>query len=362
MIVSIVTIVKNAVSTIERTIKSVLDQDYPDIEYIIIDGGSDDGTIDVIKEYSDILSYWVSEADEGLYFAMNKGISKATGDIILTLNADDWIEPGTVTDAVKHFEISDYDIVSGAIRYIYPDGSYEDERQADIEKLRYQCIVHQPTSFVRRSAYDRFGLLDTSYSIAADYELLLRMYSGGARIGFSKKLYTNFSVTGVSSTKELLSYSEAYAVGMKYYLKSPDPDKTYYLIQERYRTAKLHVITNKYPERIRNDIFMKKYHKSNIAIWGTGQKSVTISELINKSGIVPDFYVDNNELKVGSIYRNLYVKSPTELFDYDGIVLVAVKNGLESIMTQIKTMNNPRIVSISIEDLWEDIVNLEDID
>lgn len=114
--VSIITVVYNGVKNIEQTIKSVLHQTYSNIEYIVIDGGSTDGSLDIIKKYSDSISYWVSEADKGIYDAMNKGISKATGDLIGIINSDDWYEPDAIMNMVTAYE--ENTVLYGIIRTI----------------------------------------------------------------------------------------------------------------------------------------------------------------------------------------------------------------------------------------------------
>ena len=113
--VSIITVVYNGANFIEQTIKSVISQDYNNLEYIIIDGGSTDGTQDIIKKYDDKIAFWVSEKDSGIYNAMNKGWRKASGDFIGILNADDYYLEGTITQVVNAFTNSGADIVYGGM-------------------------------------------------------------------------------------------------------------------------------------------------------------------------------------------------------------------------------------------------------
>ena len=111
--VSIITVVYNGAKTIEQTIQSVLNQTYENIEYIVIDGASNDGTQALVEKYVDNISYYISEKDNGLYYAMNKGIRKATGDIIGIINSDDWYGENAIKDIVDHFRENDVDLVYG---------------------------------------------------------------------------------------------------------------------------------------------------------------------------------------------------------------------------------------------------------
>ena len=114
-LISVITVSYNAVSTIEQTILSVINQTYSNIEYIIIDGGSTDGTIDIIRRYEDKIAYWVSEPDRGIYDAMNKGASKANGEYIAFLNSDDWYELDAVS-IIAQFADGKTDLISGIIK------------------------------------------------------------------------------------------------------------------------------------------------------------------------------------------------------------------------------------------------------
>ena len=130
-LISVITVSYNAVSTIEQTILSVINQTYSNIEYIIIDGGSTDGTIDIIRRYEDKIAYWVSEPDRGIYDAMNKGASKANGEYIAFLNSDDWYELDAVS-IIAQFADGKTDLISGIIKlyknniFLYAHGASMD--------------------------------------------------------------------------------------------------------------------------------------------------------------------------------------------------------------------------------------------
>ena len=179
--VSIITACLNNARTIEATMQSVFAQDYPGIEYIVIDGASADSTKDVIAKYKDKLGLFISEKDEGIYDAMNKGLAKATGDIIGFLHADDFYpSPGIISKIVKAFEGSACDCVYGNLQYV--------DRQKPKKIIRnwnsqpyYDGIFLKgfmpphPTFFIKRMHYQQYGNYNTAFSLAADYELMLRM-------------------------------------------------------------------------------------------------------------------------------------------------------------------------------------------
>lgn len=117
--ISIITVCLNSVKTIEQTIRSVIMQDYDNLEYIIIDGGSTDGTMDIIRKYENYFSYWISEPDNGIYDAMNKSLKVCTGDVVAFLNSDDWYDNNVLKRVNSYFEENDVDIVSGKTYTVY---------------------------------------------------------------------------------------------------------------------------------------------------------------------------------------------------------------------------------------------------
>lgn len=183
MKVSIITVCFNSAGTIEDTIRSVLGQNYKDIEYIIIDGGSVDGTMDIVNKYKDRISKIISEPDKGIYDGMNKGIGLATGDVIGFLNADDIYADNLVLERVAA-AFSD-----SSIEACYADMVYVNRFNLN-KTVRYwkSCdfkdglfekgwVPPHPTFFVRRNIYEKLGGFDLDYRLAADFELMLRFLS-----------------------------------------------------------------------------------------------------------------------------------------------------------------------------------------
>ncbi|MGH8677506.1 MAG: glycosyltransferase family 2 protein, partial [Burkholderiales bacterium] len=195
-LVSIVTVVRNGVSTLSRTVQSVLAQDYPRVEYIVVDGESTDGTLDLLRSYEDRLALWVSEPDAGISDAFNKGIALARGDIIGLLNSDDWYEPDAIRSAVAAMQHSGADIACGKLQY------WEADRNtylvtSDPELLESGMTVGHPTVFARRTCYARIGLYRLDFRLAMDYEWLLRAKAGGARFVAVDRCLSNMQGGGI---------------------------------------------------------------------------------------------------------------------------------------------------------------------
>lgn len=170
----------NAADTIEQTIQSVLQQDYPDIEYIIYDGNSTDGTQLVVSKYQHQLDAFVSEPDEGIYDAMNKALSRATGEVVGIINADDFYSSDTAISRIAAtFKRHDADAVFGDLYIVDPVDTNKIVRRyssANFYRKRFAWgfMPAHPSFFVKRYAYEKYGYFKTDYTIAADYELLIR--------------------------------------------------------------------------------------------------------------------------------------------------------------------------------------------
>lgn len=178
--VSIITVSYNSEVTIQDTIESVLAQDYPDFEYIIIDGASNDSTMDIIREYGDRIDTVISETDNGIYDGMNKGIRAATGDVIGFINSDDFYPSRNVlSNVMRVFSDPSLDICYGDLCYVKPDKKNSIVRywkSSDFVhgSFRYGWCPPHPTFFIQKKIYEEYGLFNLNYKIAADFELMMR--------------------------------------------------------------------------------------------------------------------------------------------------------------------------------------------
>ena len=196
---SVITVCYNAASTLARTIESVLLQSHPVDQYVIIDGGSTDGTVDIIKSYVDRFDgrlQWISEKDTGIYDAMNKGIKRATGDIIGILNADDWYEYNAIQHILDKAEGNPPGVYYGLMRK-WQDGK---ERMVVREHHNFLCqdMIPHPATFVHRDIYRDHGVFDDSYALAADYELMLRFSRKNVHFYTVDSILANFAIGGAS--------------------------------------------------------------------------------------------------------------------------------------------------------------------
>lgn len=232
--VSVVTVCFNSVRTIERTIKSVVEQDYPKLEYIVIDGGSTDGTLEIVDQYRDRIAYSISEPDGGVYHAMNKGIRHATGDWIHLLNSDDFYAS---QDALQ---IAVPLLNRRRTNYFQMWRQFEDGRR-DIQDWTYRrwrlfvsAYLPHPGLIVSREQYEAIGLYDTRYRIAADHDMILRLTAKWPGIKHDLPL-TVMQQGGYSEVNTSQTLKEFSAVTIRHGLQRPIARLIYQLKRLRWR-------------------------------------------------------------------------------------------------------------------------------
>ncbi len=204
MKVSIITIAYNSAETIEDTIRSVVGQDYANIEYIVVDGGSTDSTLDIIKKYEARISQFISEPDRGIYDAMNKGVKMATGELVGILNSDDiYANNQVISDIVK--ALGERDSIYADLVYVDRENTEKITRKWISGAYHQGCFLKgwmppHPTFFLRKSIYDKFGLYNLELKSAADYELMLRMlHKHKISTTYLNKIITKMRVGGQSN-------------------------------------------------------------------------------------------------------------------------------------------------------------------
>jgi len=204
--ISIVTAVYNNDDTILDCINSILFQTYKNIEFIIIDGSSTDGTVDIVKGYGDKIDKFISEPDNGIYDAMNKGLELATGDIVGILNSDDFYKDEYVVEkVVKKFRTGSLDILYSDLVYVNDEDTnkvirYWNAGEYKKKKLKFGWMPPHPTFFVKKELYDELGTFNTEYSISADYDLMMRfLCRDELKIGYLSEVTVNMRVGGKSN-------------------------------------------------------------------------------------------------------------------------------------------------------------------
>lgn len=269
---SIITVVYNARNTIERTINSVLNQNYENTEYIIIDGGSTDGTIDVIQKYIDRLTVFVSEKDNGIFDAMNKGVGYASGDVIGFINSDDWYHSDVFYRINELFRVDDFDIICGSFQNVI-DGELATIEKASkpSDKIRVFFPYCHQAIFAKHDLFSKVGLFDLKYRLGADYDWILRCYLDGAKIKTTDIIIACFSKNGRSMGDFSTGLKECKAIALKHDKNFKSKHKE--IINDYYdnRIAFIDALTtleNNNENKV--SISDKYYWDKGCFIWGTG--------------------------------------------------------------------------------------------
>ncbi len=225
----------NSAKTIRQTIESVLNQTYTNIEYILIDGKSTDNTVAIIQEYAPLfatkgIAYrWVSEPDNGIYDAMNKGIKMAVGEWIGIINSDDWYELDNCAIIQDHTHLQNT-ILYGKIKYWKNNSPLFIRENENISLLNKGMVIPHPTVFIPKAIYEKIGLFDVKFKVAADWELMLRLRKNKYKFEVINNLIVNFTCDGVSSEINNKTVSEKHQIRKLHGLY--DIIDVYYLIDQ----------------------------------------------------------------------------------------------------------------------------------
>jgi len=205
MKISIITSVYNNKETIEDAIKSVLSQTYENIEYVVVDGGSSDGTLDIIEKYKDQIDVLVSEPDKGIYDGLNKGLDLATGDVVAFLHSDDlYADEHTIEHVASVFKKEDVDGVYGDLIYTPKEDTskvlrYWKSKDFHPDLLKQGWMPAHPTFFLKKEIYDKYGKFDLGFKIAGDYDFMLRVLSKGIEVKYLPEVIYKMRVGGESN-------------------------------------------------------------------------------------------------------------------------------------------------------------------
>jgi glycosyltransferase involved in cell wall biosynthesis len=221
-LITIITVCKNSASTIRQSIESVLSQDYSNIEYLVLDGASTDGTLDILKEYNQAHPsrlHFISESDSGLYFAMNRGIEMANGELIGIINSDDVYRRQALSEVVNLWlDKNRPELILGSTAIM--DDSFSSIKgiaKPIIERVnRARVAIPHPSSFISKGAYSRYGKFDTRFRYAADRELFMRFIFSGANYVIVDSVFAYFRQGGFGSRIGVTAQIENYIIDKKF--------------------------------------------------------------------------------------------------------------------------------------------------
>lgn len=218
-LVTIITVCLNSEVTLEKTITSVLSQTYDNIEYLILDGGSTDSTLEIIRKHENRITKWISEPDEGISDAFNKGITLANGEYIQLVNSDDWLCPDQIEIAVEGIEKTGVDFVFGNLVFYDTDNTMLFKQVGDPnyqKKIHYKLpAMNHPTLFTRSSSYAKNGVYK-KYKMAMDYEWYLRAHTNGLKGSYIENLNGNMSLGGISDLDCCQSFREVRDISIEF--------------------------------------------------------------------------------------------------------------------------------------------------
>ena len=364
MKISIITVCLNSEKTIEQTIQSVISQNDDNYEYIIIDGESTDRTLDIVNKYKNNIAIIRSEVDSGVYDAMNKGISIATGDIIGIINSDDWYEPNLFWEKRKSFLESNADVVHGKLNSVHKDGKMETHATNNIEEIRYMMNIYHPTLFVRKEVYEKYGAFRLKYEIAADYDFVLRLYINGVKFFYLDRMFTNYRSGGLSDEYSLKCAEEVKEISQNYLAYAPLDKRNYFrfMINRQFVSAyfdEMLVNCPAYMGKILNQR-LGVGQTDNIAIFGVGKWGLKAYDILQGNGVKALLLVDNDRKKQNTSVRKSKVLSPESLENFKGVILVLVRNYSREILEQLKCLNNPDLYCISWGEIAAEYIQLRE--
>lgn len=363
MKITVITVCYNSVKTIDKTITSVLAQDYDDLEYIIIDGGSVDGTLDIIEKYKEKISLCISEPDHGIYDAMNKGLERAKGEVFAFLNSDDYYADNVLKNVNKYFETSNADLVSGNI-YLCVNGINKKVffDRNNREKMFFEVVYPHPALFAKKQLYMKYGGFDTSYRIAADTDWVMKVCFNGANMLCVEDYFTYFSGNGVSFTKKYAALTEQYHIALKYahlkeyaHMKKAVIDFYSVKLEQTARwERKRNALENKTEDVKKLFDYSKGYY-----IWGIGNRGKECLEIFEQIDLPVVGFIDSNTNKTE---LNGYQVIEPEYIDGKNSICITPKGYEKEIISQLKNIGLEKAEYFTYADMLDKIIRLGDVE
>lgn len=358
----------NMKDTIGRAIESVLNQSYNNKELMVLDGGSTDGTLDVIKLYVDRIDYFISQHDRGPSDAMASNIQYATGDLITMIGADDWYNAGALEEAARVYIHSAADVVYGDCEFIYSDGTQwrKCARTKSLENLFYYNCIFSIAAFVKiellKEYYRTYWIkINSKINVSTDHYLWLLLYCMGKQFVYieSKKALTNYFVAGRSTVNEYEGSLDDEEV-LKLVTEDNSIDFEKYKVKfKKFFAARTILCYEKTAIKLCFEEEVKKYIHQNdrYVIFGVGDMGRKAVRLLELSDTYPEYFIDNNWQVNQQGYMGRSVFAPQRLrTEKNLIVLVAILECEERIGCQITDLKlDPSVKVIYYSDLCEKI-------
>lgn len=318
MKISIITVVLNGAGTIERTLQSVISQKKQknfDMEYIVIDGGSTDQTINIVNKYREHIDVFISENDKGIYDAMNKGIFYSTGDVIGFINSDDWYEDNALEQVGNRFLKEKCDIVYGNSYHYDIDGNqrYVDVSNRRLEEVRIGMIITHPTIFAKRRHFKTNDNFDIRYKLAADYNWFLGELKKNPIVSYVDLPLVHFSDTGISSTRACEGFVEARTIALDHCEKADESTKKQ--ICNAYRNIFIHSENQRevVHEFLRKELSLVIDVRQEYYLCGAGTRGLRCKRWFEKAGVKIAGFCDKNIRIQGQVIEGIKVYSYEEI-------------------------------------------------
>jgi len=338
MKITIITVCLNSAKTIAQTIKSVRDQQYDEIEYIVIDGGSTDGTLDIIRENEDIISYWISEPDRGLYDAMNKGIKLARGELTMFLNSDDWYDNNAISCIMDIYGKEKPDVICGGITVIEKNGDRRVDKikREELKNFYIKFPIFHPATAVRTEIL-RENPFDIKYKVSADYKQLLQLYDQGRFFYITDENITFYRGTGLSFQRRDLGTREDYSISNDFLNRDVSLEKNFREKVDTQYWFHIFIENMDKPESLTYRCnWLKRKINGMILIYGAGYYGRICLDVLSEAESRIAGFIDRDPLKTGCIIDNTPVMNLEEIKDFDGMIIVAVRWHEDTVIEQLK--------------------------
>lgn len=359
MKISVITVCYNSEKTIRRTIESVLNQKYSNVDYVIIDGGSTDGTVNIIREYEKEIAYWCSEKDKGIYDAMNKGIIRSKGEIIAFMNSDDWYNDNIFKKVASYFKSTNVEMMYGDYNIVWSDDLVEKVclDNLNLDDIYYKNLFCHQALFMKRELFNRIGMYNLNYKFAADYEWILRSYLGKVKFGYFPEIICYFKFGGASAVYKKSGAIENKKIKLRL-LPERLREKYHSKIEQAYLSEYNNIFYNIYNAIIcgNEDIGKKVYdifkeYDNKVVLWGAGKIGKQFIFFLSKAKIDIISIMDSDPQKWGKKIEGILIRKPYFELDREVKVIITVKNAMSDIKDQLTKMGY----------LEENIINYMDV-